>query len=667
MSWRMLRMLTVVATIALTGCTNRTLMNWGNRDSAAAFSGTDQEREPEATYEKASGLMAAANAASADQLVDQATALSEGASDDDTAKLVEARSLFQAALKQRPDDFAIHHQLAIVSDRLNDFRQAEQHYRAALKKRPRDANLLSDLGFSYFLQERYREAEDQLQKAIRIEPGHKRAATNLGALHAAQGHRDEALSWFERGGTREEAQKNMAVFFKDAADSVGDAADTEALVHNVPPEIRAAEESAPARNLPRIVAGASAGNRMPQNNVDNAFATTASAQSEFGDTNPFEAASSHRDVAENPAAAPAEPNPFEVSASGPAAPQNNPFENSVVNQRPVSHTPPAVANTNRIQPAQFSPARPPKPAGTTNNSAIHVVKPEPRATLDAYPHAPIGDDPVDIVARGRQNVTQANHTTINGVDPASGSIRTAGAESAANPFESAAPQMPPAASLHVSPQAPAQPNPFEQKTPAQPTTSMPAASPDAHAQWVGMNAGPGAMFPYGKARPVVPGSQKSAPSNAELLQSIPSMPNVQQIPGQLGQGVGQIRNAVRTRVENAQGQFEDLIQHGQSVVPTANYSQQVDQTLSTATQTVQQYGQQIQSQAGAAIEPYRKTAGQVLNNVSGQVRQNAGQQMNRGAQQLNGMNNRIQDVSNQVQNAVNDFPLPTITPGLKQR
>ena len=661
MSWRMLRTLTVLFAVSLVGCSNRPLMNFGSRAQELETGFSDaSEKDARATYDstRGTGILASANSKSVDELIDQASALAERAGDEDTDKLVEARSLFQAALRQRPDDVAINHQLAIVSDRMQDFVQAEKHYKAAIRKRPRDANLLSDMGFSYFLQERYDEAEKHLQKAIAIEPGHKHAATNLGALHAAQGRKDEARSWFERGSSKADAERYMAAFFDQQNSDSGEAERNE-FQHSMPAEIR------PSNNLPQIVAGPSS--RAPDN--DRPFPGGQGEERPAPQTtprnspNPFDSVATATPASTPTGVNPPESagNPFETSEVAhrptPPAQPANPFSNSVVNQQPVAQPQrPAPQPQPRViqQPATAAPPRrmAMTPAQPRGQDAIRPLATDNSTGPPVWKHAPTGDSPPTINARP-QTVAGATHQFENS---GLGTIRTAGTENP-NPFATQAVATTTPAQPAVAQPAPAQPAPF-QPQPARATT------PDAHAQWAGMNAGPGALFPFGKARPVIPQNQQ--PINAP--QNVPSMPAIQQVQGQLTNGLGQIRNAVQTTVEDTQAQFGDLIQNGQAAIPTANYDAQINNAVQSTVGAVKQM--LPQTQPNAQLPQY----GSQMGNAAGQVIQNTqnrfGQQINGATRQLQNSAQQIQNSAQQIQNSaqqqLNNFPLPTIVPGVKQ-
>ena len=157
-------------------------------------------------------------------------------------RLDDARRDFEKALTVRPNDPDCHHRLAVVADKMRQFGVADDHYEAAIKKLPNDPNLLSDLGYSYFLRGGDdRRAEATLNDALKISPAHKGAMGNLGALYAKQGRTESALEMFQRNGVPEvEAQHYMAQLFPQRAGTPG----TDALAKS---ETNNARSSSPNR------------------------------------------------------------------------------------------------------------------------------------------------------------------------------------------------------------------------------------------------------------------------------------------------------------------------------------------------------------------------------------------------------------------------------------
>ena len=128
-------------------------------------------------------------------------------------QLDEAKLNYQKVLEDQPNHEIAHHRLAIIADKQRDYHAAERHYLGALKSNQSNPDLLSDLGYSYFLQGRYRESEQSLRQALAAQPSHLRALNNLGLLYGTKGDYDQALAMFRRTGTEHEAQDKMARLF----------------------------------------------------------------------------------------------------------------------------------------------------------------------------------------------------------------------------------------------------------------------------------------------------------------------------------------------------------------------------------------------------------------------------------------------------------------------
>ena len=130
-----------------------------------------------------------------------------------------AQSYYQRVLQQVPNHATAHHRLAVIADKQHDFPTAETHYLAAVNAEPHNSNLLSDLGYSYLLQGRYADSERFLQQALQQAPAHPQAINNLGLLYARQGNRERALAMFRRTGTEAEAQAKLAQVLPNAGPS----------------------------------------------------------------------------------------------------------------------------------------------------------------------------------------------------------------------------------------------------------------------------------------------------------------------------------------------------------------------------------------------------------------------------------------------------------------
>lgn len=130
----------------------------------------------------------------------------------------EARVVYESALSISPDNKELHHRLAIIADKQQQYSVADQHYQAALRVRPNDVNILSDLGYSYTLRGNTEKAEKTLKQAIAIDPTHRGALANLGTIYAQQNRYSEALAIFRKGTASEaEAKQNVAKLFSRAS------------------------------------------------------------------------------------------------------------------------------------------------------------------------------------------------------------------------------------------------------------------------------------------------------------------------------------------------------------------------------------------------------------------------------------------------------------------
>ena len=158
-------------------------------------------------------------------------------------RLADAKREYEKGLKLRPDDADCHHRLAVVADNERQFGAADDHYEEAKKQRPRDPNLLSDIGYSYSLRGDERRAETTLKEALAISASHKGAMGNLGTIYSKQGRYEEAAAMFRRGGSETEAQQYLAQLFPQRSPSGPGAFGTDAVAqvantntpHTTPP------------------------------------------------------------------------------------------------------------------------------------------------------------------------------------------------------------------------------------------------------------------------------------------------------------------------------------------------------------------------------------------------------------------------------------------------
>ena len=122
-----------------------------------------------------------------------------------------AMAAYNEALKNDPHRADANQRLAVVHDRMGEFRESAAYYAKALAAAPGDAEIFCDKGYSLYLQRRWAEADVCLRQAIALKPRLARAHNNLGLLLARDGKVDEALAEFRAAGLRPaEAHQNVA-------------------------------------------------------------------------------------------------------------------------------------------------------------------------------------------------------------------------------------------------------------------------------------------------------------------------------------------------------------------------------------------------------------------------------------------------------------------------
>lgn len=139
----------------------------------------------------------------------------DGAKYESQQKWDQAVDAYESVLLSEPQHAEAHHRLAVIADRREDYRLADQHYRVAMQRKPTDANLLSDVGYSHFLRGELDRAEGYLKQAIESDNKHRVAHLNLGLVYGKQNRYDESLAMFQAVASEEEVQRNMATLFPD--------------------------------------------------------------------------------------------------------------------------------------------------------------------------------------------------------------------------------------------------------------------------------------------------------------------------------------------------------------------------------------------------------------------------------------------------------------------
>lgn len=133
--------------------------------------------------------------------------------------LKQAKKSFLAVVMQQPDNAAAHHRLGYLADKAGDFTMSRIHYITAMKLEPNNADIVCDLGYSYLLQNRLDESQRYLEKALTINPAHKSSLLNMASLLGKRGDYDGALAIFRQAGSEQEAQENIARLFPEGRPS----------------------------------------------------------------------------------------------------------------------------------------------------------------------------------------------------------------------------------------------------------------------------------------------------------------------------------------------------------------------------------------------------------------------------------------------------------------
>lgn len=97
----------------------------------------------------------------------------------DPVQVGELTTLYNAALEMQPNDPALHSNLGIVYNMLQDFDAAAREFRAAAELKPDDPVLWNRLGASLANASRPKEAEEVYRTALDLNPGYVRCFYNL--------------------------------------------------------------------------------------------------------------------------------------------------------------------------------------------------------------------------------------------------------------------------------------------------------------------------------------------------------------------------------------------------------------------------------------------------------------------------------------------------------
>lgn len=191
-------------TATLTGCqsTNWSTAGKGNAPRSKSASVASNESKPAPSSGKSKF---------ARKTVDELMA--DGARLERAEQRTEATAVYALVVEREPDHAEAHHRLGILSDLKSDYVAAEKHYRVALSQKPNNPDLLSDLGYSYSLRGNHREAEEILRQALANDPGHVQAINNLAQVYGEQGRFEEAVATLRKVRSEAEARQSLAELF----------------------------------------------------------------------------------------------------------------------------------------------------------------------------------------------------------------------------------------------------------------------------------------------------------------------------------------------------------------------------------------------------------------------------------------------------------------------
>lgn len=183
-------------------------MTWNSKTASPGLPSPDATI---ASSERKAGTKATVTQASKNDAASED--ISRGKSLEANGKPDKARKVYEAVLKQNPDNSEAAHALGVLLDKQGKHADAEQCFLAALQKQPRNPELLNDLGFCYMQQGRLDSAESALVKATTLDAKSSRYRNNLGLVLGHQKRYDDAFEQFSKTGTEADAFYNMAYVF----------------------------------------------------------------------------------------------------------------------------------------------------------------------------------------------------------------------------------------------------------------------------------------------------------------------------------------------------------------------------------------------------------------------------------------------------------------------
>ena len=124
--------------------------------------------------------------------------------------LREAASQYDRALAIDPNRPKLIHHLAVVHDRLGEYKAARDLYARAKALKPGTTEIDVDVAFSHYLSGEYDESIRLGRTIVESHPEQARAWNNLGLALAQKGSLDEAREAFRRASSPSQAECNLA-------------------------------------------------------------------------------------------------------------------------------------------------------------------------------------------------------------------------------------------------------------------------------------------------------------------------------------------------------------------------------------------------------------------------------------------------------------------------
>lgn len=153
-----------------------------------------------------------------------ALAIQVGQQLENQGHLREAASQYDRALAIDPNRPKLIHHLAVVHDRMGEYKAARELYARAKALKPGNAEIDVDVAFSHYLSGEYDESIRLGRALVEAQPGQTRAWNNLGLALAQKGSLDEARDAFKRASSPSQAECNLAfvLLSKGEFDAAGD-------------------------------------------------------------------------------------------------------------------------------------------------------------------------------------------------------------------------------------------------------------------------------------------------------------------------------------------------------------------------------------------------------------------------------------------------------------